>query len=71
MVGILEGVGDGGTLGGGADTGTLGDGTVCTGTIGGAEGTGAGRTTSVDGRTEVDFWLAWSKMRYNSWMAWS
>ena len=63
MVGILEGVGDGGTLGGGADTGTLGDGVVCTGTLRGAEGIGAGLASHVDGGTAVACWLALLNIR--------
>ena len=43
----------------------------CTGTLRGAEGTGIGRATRVDGGTEVACWLAWLKMRANFWMAWS
>ena len=66
MVGIIEGVGDRGNLGGGACTGTLGDGTVCTDTLGGATGIGACLESCVDGGTEVDCWMAWSKMRANS-----
>ena len=63
--------GDRGTLGDGAETGTLEDGAVCTGTLGGAGGTGVGRATRVDGGTEVACWLAWPKMQANCWMAWS
>ena len=51
--GIRKVVGDRGTFGDGAETGTLGDGAVCTGTLGGAEGTGACRVTIMDGGTEV------------------
>ena len=64
-------VGDRATFGDGAETVTLGDDAVCTVTLGGAEGTGAGRATSVDGKTEVDFWLKWSKMWDDFWMMWS
>ena len=71
MVGILEGVGDGGTLGDGAGTGTLGYGAVCTDTLGGAVGIGAGLASRVDGRTAVACWLAWSNMQANFWIAWS
>ena len=42
---------DRGILGDGADTVTLGDVAVCTGTPGGAGGTGAGLATSVDDGT--------------------
>ena len=58
LIGILEGVGDGGTLRDGADTGTIGDGAVCTGTLGGAEGIGAGLVSRVNGGTTVACWLA-------------
>ena len=44
---------------------------MCTVTLRGAEGTGIGRATRVDGGTEVACWLAWLKMRANFWMAWS
>ena len=67
---IRKVVGDRGTLGYGADTGTLGDGAVRTGTLGGAEGTGVGRATCVDGMPEVACWLALSKIRKQIWMAW-
>ena len=40
-------------------------------TLGGAEGTGAGQATSMDGGTEVACWMLWSKIRANFWMAWS
>ena len=69
--GICKVGGDRGTLGDVAETGTLGDGAVCTGTLGGVEGTGTGRATIVDGGIELACCLAWSKMRANFWMAWS
>ena len=68
--GINKVVGDRGTLIDGAETGTLGEGAVYTGTLGGAEGTGAGRATCVDGGTLVACWLAWSKIQANLLMAW-
>ena len=71
MVGILEGVGDGGTLRGGAGTGTLGYGVVFTDTLGGEAGIGAGLVSCVDGETLVAYWLEWSKMRDNCWIDWS
>ena len=63
--GIRKVVGDRGFLRDGAETVTLRDGVVCTGTLGGAEGTSAGRVTRVYGGTAVACLLVWSKMQDN------
>ena len=70
MVGLLEGVGDGGTLGGGAGKFTLVDGVVCTDTLGCAAVIGTSLESCVDSGTVVAYWMAWSKMRDNCWISW-
>ena len=63
--GIHNVVGERVTLRDDAENGMVGYGVVCTGTLVGAEGTGAGQAKIVDGRTEVSCWLVWLKMQAN------
>ena len=43
---------------------------MCTGTLGGAAGIGAGIASRVDGGTVMAYWLAWSKLWANCGISW-